>query len=97
MGMYPDLMASIWAMHERGDRDGVREAYAKFLLMRNAAQQIPGTDLYLFKKRGIFKTTASRTGGAAAWTVVNHELEPDAIAEIDYRFATLAPYLKVMS
>src|SRR5262249_60503784 len=37
MGMYPDLMASIWAMHERGDRDGVREAYAKFLLMRNAA------------------------------------------------------------
>jgi len=97
MGMYPDLMASIWAMHERGDRDGVREAYAKFLLMRNAAQQIPGTDLYLFKKRGIFKTTASRTGGAAAWKVVNHELEPPAIAEIDYRLAALAPYLKVMS
>lgn len=93
MGMYPDLMARIWTMHEQGDTDGVREAYARFLLMRNAAQQIPGADLYLFKKRGIFKTTASRTGGAAAWKVVDHELAPDAIAEVDYRFAALSRYL----
>ena len=97
MGMYPDLMAAIWSMHAREDADGVRDAYAKFLLMRNAAQQIPGTDLYLFKKRGIFKTTASRTGGAAAWKVVNQELTPDAIAEIEFRFAALKPYLKVIS
>jgi 4-hydroxy-tetrahydrodipicolinate synthase len=97
MGMYPDLMAAIWSMHERGDLDGVRDAYGRFLLMRNAAQQMPGTDLYLFKKRGIFKTTASRTGGAAAWKVVNQELSPDAIAEIEYRFAALRPYLKVTS
>lgn len=94
MGMYPDLMAAMWSMHEGGDLDGVRDAYAKFLLMRNAAQQIPGTDLYLFRKRGIFKTTASRTGGSAAWKVVNQELTPDAIAEIEYRFAALKPYLK---
>ena len=97
MGMYPDLMTAIWSLHERGDLDGVRDAYGKFLLMRNATQQIPGTDLYLFKKRGIFKTTANRTGGAAAWKVINQDLAPDAIAEIDYRFAALAPYLKVMS
>jgi len=95
MGMYPDLMARIWDLHERGDHAAVRDAYAKFLLMRNAAQQVPGTDLYLFKKRGIFKTTVSRTGGAAAWTIVKHELTPDAIAEIDFRFDALKPYLKV--
>jgi dihydrodipicolinate synthase/N-acetylneuraminate lyase len=97
MAMYPDLMARIWALHEQGDTAAVRDAYGRFLLMRNAAQQIPGTDLYLMKKRGIFKTTASRTGGAAAWKVVDHELTPDAIAEIDFRFEALKPYLKVTS
>jgi 4-hydroxy-tetrahydrodipicolinate synthase len=94
MAMYPDLMARIWALHEQGDADGVREAYSRFLLMRNVSQQIPGADLYLLKKRGIFKTTASRTGGAAAWKVKNTELSADEIAEVDYRFAALAPYLR---
>ena len=94
MGMYPDLMARIWALHEAGDADGVRAAYATFLLMRNCHQQIPGTDLYLMKKRGIFKTTAARSGGAASWRVTTVDLAPDAIAEIDYRFAALKPYLR---
>ena len=94
MGMYPDLMARIWSLHEAGDADGVREAYSRFLLMRNVSQQIPGADLYLFKKRGIFKTTATRTGGAAAWKVKMTDLSADEIAEIDYRFAALKPYLK---
>lgn len=94
MGMYPDLMARIWALHEQGDADAVRDAYARFLLMRNAAQQIPGADLYLFRKRGIFKTTMSRTGGAAAWTIKANALAADEIAEIEHRFAALAPYLK---
>jgi dihydrodipicolinate synthase/N-acetylneuraminate lyase len=93
MGMYPDLMARIWAMHEKGDVAGVRDAYAAFLLMRNVSQQIPGADLYLLKKRGIFKTTASRTGGAAAWKVKANDLSADEAAEVDYRFAALAPYL----
>ena len=93
MAMYPDLMARIWAMHEKGDAAGVRDGYSKFLLMRNVAQQIPGADLYLLKKRGVFKTMAARTGGAAAWKVKVTELTADEIAEIDYRFAALAPYL----
>jgi dihydrodipicolinate synthase/N-acetylneuraminate lyase len=97
MGMYPDLMARVWSLHERGDAAGARDAYAKFLLMRNAAQQIPGADLYLFRKRGIFKTMATRTGGAASWKVKTFELAPDEIAEIDYRFEALTPYLQVTS
>ena len=93
MAMYPDLMARIWALHERGDAAAVRDAFSAFLLMRNVSQQIPGADLYLLKKRGVFKATASRTGGAAAWTVKTIDLKADEIAEIDYRFAALAPYL----
>ena len=37
------------------------------------------------------------TGGAAAWKVNSIELPPDAIAEVEYRFAALKPYLKVTS
>jgi len=94
MAMYPDLMAAIWALHEQGDANAVREAYSKFLLMRNVSQQIPGADLYLLKKRGVFKTTATRTGGAAAWKVKTFDLSAEEIAEVDYRFAALTPYLK---
>ena len=94
MAMYPDLMARIWALHEQGDAGAVRDAYSRFLLMRNVSQQIPGADLYLLKKRGIFKTTAARTGGASAWTVTTRELSADEAAEVDDRFAALAPYLK---
>jgi 1-pyrroline-4-hydroxy-2-carboxylate deaminase len=94
MGMYPDLMARIWALHERGDADAVREAYSRFLLMRNVSQQVPGADLYLFKKRGMFKTMTTRSGGAAAWKARTFELAADEIAEIEYRFAALAPYLQ---
>ena len=94
MAMYPDLMARIWASHERGDADAVRDGYSRFLLMRNVNQQIPGADLYLLQQRGIFKTTASRTGGAVAWQVKSNELSADERAEIDYRFAALAPYLR---
>ena len=94
MAMYPDLMARIWALHEQGDAGAVRDAYSRFLLMRNVSQQIPGADLYLLKKRGIFKTTAARKGGTSGWTVQTSELSAAEIAEVDYRFAALEPYLK---
>jgi dihydrodipicolinate synthase/N-acetylneuraminate lyase len=94
MAMYPDLMARIWALHEQGNAEAVRDGYSRFLLMRNVSQQIPGADLYLLKKRGVFKTTAARTGGAAAWTVKTIALSADEIAEIDDRFAVLESFVK---
>jgi 4-hydroxy-tetrahydrodipicolinate synthase len=93
MAMYADLMARMWDLHVRGESDAVRDAYSRFLLMRNLNQQIPGVDLYVMQKRGIFKTTTARTGGAAAWKPKPLNLTPDAIAEIEYRFAALKPYL----
>ena len=84
--MYEDLMARIWEFHERGQNDQLRDAYSKFLLMRNLNEQIPGADQYVMKKRGIFKTIATRGNRQYTFT-------PEAIAEIEFRFAALAPYL----
>lgn len=94
--MFADLMARIWDLHERGRRDEVRDAYSKFLLMRNLDEQIPGTSLYIMKKRGIFKTTTTRVGAPVpgqAPKVNQIVLPPEAVEEIDYRFAALKPYL----
>jgi dihydrodipicolinate synthase/N-acetylneuraminate lyase len=94
--MYADLMARIWDLHERGRHDDVRDAYSKFLLMRNLEEQIPGTSLYIMKKRGLFKTTTTRAGAPVAGQApkVNQiVLAPDAIDEIEFRFAALKPYL----
>jgi len=63
----------------------------------NMEQQAPGTRQYIMKKRGVFKTMATRTGGAAAWKVKTFELAADEISEIEFRFAALKPYLKVTS
>jgi dihydrodipicolinate synthase/N-acetylneuraminate lyase len=93
MAMYADLMARMWELHERGDAERLRDAYGRFLLMRNINETIPGADLYVMQKRGIFKTTTARTGGSAAWKPKPLTLSPDAIAEIDFRFAALQPYL----
>ena len=94
MAMYADLMARLWELHVRGDSDAVRDAYGRFLLMRNLNQQIPGADLFVMQKRGVFKTTTTRIGGAASWKTKKVSLAPEAIAEIEYRFAGLKPYLR---
>lgn len=94
--MYADLMARIWELHVQAKSDAVRDAYSRFLLMRNLEEQIPGASLYVMKKRGIFKTMVRRSGpptaaGAPKFSEV--KLAPDAIEEIDYRFEALKPYL----
>jgi hypothetical protein len=94
--MYADLFATMWVLHERHDRDAPREAYARFLLMRNLNDQAPGADLYVMKKRGLFKTTCVRTARPRAGerpAVVERTFSTADVAEIEYRFAALAPYL----
>jgi 4-hydroxy-tetrahydrodipicolinate synthase len=87
--MYADAMATMWALHERGDADQLRDLFAKFLLMRNLSEQIPGVDLYIMRKRGIFRAAVVRSErGARAL-----EFSSGEIAEIEYRFAGLKPYL----
>jgi 4-hydroxy-tetrahydrodipicolinate synthase len=94
--MFADLMARIWELHVQGRSEPLRDAYSRFLLMRNLDEQVPGTNLYVMKKRGIFKTTVTRVGAPLPGQppkLSQITLPPDAIAEIEYRFAALTPYL----
>ena len=99
--MYADVMTQLWDLHERHQPERLRDAFSKFLLMRNLSDQIPGTDLYIMHRRGIFKTLATRTTAAAGsaagptWSLRKFTFSPDEIAEIEYRFAALKPYLSV--
>jgi len=95
-GMYGDVLARIWDAYRHGRADEARDAYSKFLLMRNLEEQIPGTGLYIMKKRGIFKTTARRTSapqGGPAPKVSEFKPSPVELEEIEFRFAALKPYL----
>lgn len=84
--MYGDIYAQLWDLHQQKKVEQARDLYAKLLLMLNLDQDIPGTRLYMLKKRDIFKTTVSREH--------EYKLTPDEIAEIEFRFDALTPYLK---
>jgi dihydrodipicolinate synthase/N-acetylneuraminate lyase len=84
---YADIFAQLWNLHQQNKLDEQREMFSKLLLMLNLDERIPGVRPYILKKRGIFKTTVSRQG--------DHQLSTEAIAEIEYNFAALKPYLKV--
>ena len=94
--MYADLFAKMWALHEARKEDELRDAFGRFLLMRNLNEQLPGTDLSIMQKRGIFKTTTTRAGRPAAGEkpkVTIRTFSPAEVAESEYRFAALKPYL----
>jgi hypothetical protein len=64
--------------------------------MRNLEEQLPGTGLFIMKKRGIFKTTVRRTTAPSAGAPAKlTEFKPSDVelAEIEFRFAALKPYL----
>jgi dihydrodipicolinate synthase/N-acetylneuraminate lyase len=94
--MYADLMAKMWGFHVHDQPRALRDAYSRFLLMRNLNEQIPGADLYVMKKRGIFKTTVSRRSNPDAGPLRLNRLEltKPEIEEIEYRFAALEPYVR---
>jgi 4-hydroxy-tetrahydrodipicolinate synthase len=94
--MYADLFTTMWSLHERNEREALRDAYSRFLLMRNLNELVPGADLYVMKKRGLFKTTYVRTSRPQSHgrpTVVERQFSSTDVEEIEYRYAALAPYL----
>lgn len=94
--MYGDLMARMWDFHVRGQQEELRDAFARFLLMRNLNDQIRGADLYIMKKRGVFKTMVTRAGQPAPGArprVIERTLTAEETAEVEYRFEALRPYL----
>ncbi|PCI79677.1 MAG: hypothetical protein COB20_04250 [SAR86 cluster bacterium] len=85
--MYGDVYARLWQLHLEGNQEELRECYSKLLLMQNLDTLIPGVRLYVLKMRGVFKTTKSRRG--------EYSFSGQQIAEIDYRFEALKPYMSV--
>jgi len=83
---YSDIYAQIWGLDQSGQHEKARDLFSKLLLMLNLEQQIPGTRQYVMKKRGVFKTTVSRLPSA--------ELKPEDVAEIEFNFEALKPYLR---
>ena len=87
--MYADLMGRLWSLHLEGHHDEVRDLYSKYLLMRNLQEQVPGVDLYVLKKRGIFKTMYTRRGQMGGKKVAEPQLAPDVVQEIEFRLKAL--------
>jgi len=106
--VYADVLARIWEL-QQSDRTStdLRDAYSKFLLMTNLSENVPGdalrgAQLYLWKKRGVFKTMVSRHYGPhnsipSSPIISELKLTQDDITEIEYRFEALKPYLKAGS
>ena len=89
--MYADLMVKTWRALESSD-PLADDFFAKFMYLRNLDNVLPapemrGWNLYVLKKRGVFRNTLSRTkkrdGGS--WEVVDVSLSEDDKAEIDAR------------
>ncbi|MFC5454232.1 dihydrodipicolinate synthase family protein [Prosthecobacter fluviatilis] len=103
--VYADVLTRLWQLMDSGqDADTVRDIHAKLLLLFNLGQHLPGGDLrgfqlHLWKKRGVFKNMISRQYGPGRSIpdkpiFAELALTADEIAEIDFRFETLRPYLK---
>ena len=84
--MYADIYARLWELHRAGEAAELRDLFGKLLLMLNLDATIPGVRLYMLKKRGIFSTTKSRRG--------DYAFSAQDVAEIEYRWEGLAPYLR---
>jgi 4-hydroxy-tetrahydrodipicolinate synthase len=83
---YADLYPQIWEAYQAGYPNRAREIFSKLALMLNCDRQIPGTRQFIFKKRGVFKTTVSR--------LREYTYSDAAIAEIEYNWAACKPYLR---
>lgn len=103
--VYSDVLTRVWDLMQSGkDPDTVRDIHAKLMLLFNLGQHLPGGDLrgfqlHLWKKRGVFKNMISRDYGPnrsipGKPIVSELKLRDDEIAEIDFRFEALKPYLK---
>ena len=89
--MYADLMVKTWRALESGD-GSADESFAKFMYLRNLKDVLPasemrGWNLYVLKKRGVFRNMLSRTKKRAdgSWEVAEVSLSDADRAEVDAR------------
>ena len=103
--VYADVLARSWELQQNGsDPAALKDAYSKFLLMTNLSETHPGgglrgAHLDLWKTRGVFQTMVSRHYGPGSTIPASPifselNLTAEDIAEIEFRFDALKPYLK---
>lgn len=100
---YADLLMYIWRALENGETEKADEAFARYLFVMNLKETIPGGhlrgfNLYLLKKRGIFKNFVSREYAdkeqtPGKWKLGVRTFSDAEIAEIENRFARIKAYL----
>lgn len=105
--VYADVLTRVWELHQSGaDPAAMKDAYSKFLLMTNLHRTHPGDlrgyQLYVWKKRGVFKNMISRHYGPSntipkSPVFSEQKLSKEEITEIDFRFESLKPYIKEVS
>jgi len=101
---YADILAGIWKLMQSGsDPETLKDMYARLTLMFNLQNTHPGNlrgySLHLLKMRGVFRNTVSREygpGNSIPSTPIVRELSlsPEEIAEIEWRWQSLKPFLK---
>ncbi len=88
---FTDVYVAIWDLYQSGQKKRARGVFGSLLLMLNQMRQFSGVPQYIMKKRGVFKTTVSRNHQGQRTDI---DLKPDEIAEIDWNFEALQPYLR---
>jgi len=100
---YADVVMRMWKALEEGDADLADDLWAKYLLVMNLRETVPGGhlrgfNLHVLCKRGIFKNTLSREYVAkndisGKWILKRQDFTAQQIEEIERRFSRLKPYL----
>jgi hypothetical protein len=85
------VYVAAWDLYQSGQKDKARTVFASLLLMLNQMRQFHGVPQYIMKKRGVFKTMVGRGHDGQRTDV---QLKADEMAEIDWNFEAMKPYLK---
>ena len=99
---YADVLMHIWRALEAGDSKRANVIFAQYLFMMNLKETVPGGhlrgfNLYVLKKRGIFRNFISREyadkeNTPGRWKLAERTFTPGEIAQIEDRLECLAPY-----
>lgn len=104
---YADCLVAVWKALEAGDARRVADLWSRYLLVMNLKDTIPGGhlrgfNLYILKKRGIFKNHVSRDYADKAktpgkWKLDRRVFTKNEIEEIESRWRWLAETISLPS
>jgi 2-keto-3-deoxy-L-arabinonate dehydratase len=91
---FTDVYVTVWDLYQSGQKEKARTAFASLLLCLNTMREFRGVPQYMLKRRGVFKSTVFKGWGRGS-QVSDIQLTPDEIAEVEWNFEAMKPYLKV--